>query len=78
MKAQSAAGVPDGILRIWVDGVLRLEKLDANFLASGTPGFTGFEWYPYWGGSAANKSDFGLAPGDFDWLRYGELYVSGK
>jgi hypothetical protein len=78
MKTQSVPGVADGVLRVWLDGTLVLEDLSVDFLASGTPGFSGFEWYPYWGGSAANKSDYGLAPGDFDWLRYGELYVSGK
>jgi hypothetical protein len=79
MKQESAPGAGDGVFKAWIDGALRTNDLAVNWVkATGTSGYSGWQWEPYWGGSGNNKSEGGLAAGDFDWLRYGELYISGK
>lgn len=85
-NAQSAVGVADGSLRIWVDGDectgwtllgsgTSADDLSApvhNFIGAGsTPNFSGVQLGMYWGGEGDVKTVN-------DWMRMGEVYISGS
>lgn len=71
MRWNTAAG-NDGILRWWVDGVLRGDRRDIQY---GSPNlFDGFREWRYsniWGGTAGLKRAT-------DWLRFDDVYLSGR
>jgi hypothetical protein len=77
-KAQSAAGVADGVIKVWLNGVL-IKHDTAVMIHDASTGFTdmrfdGLQFFSYWGGSGGYTKT--VAP--YDWLRWGEFYVSGK
>lgn len=85
VKAQSAPGVYDGEMKVWVDGVLTATDANNNGVyishrtgikwvddAAASSKFNGFNWHAYWGGGASTTPK----PAD-EWIRVGELYVSG-
>lgn len=73
--AQSAKGVADGALKIWVDGVLSISESGINFVGSSdnisSTLFNGIQVF-FIRGSAGRTFRVD------DWLRLGELYVSGR
>lgn len=73
LKAQSAGNVPDGEIKMWLDGKQLLHRTGQNFLplAGGDARFNGVQLYPYWGGTGDTKKVD-------DWMRWGEFYMAGK
>lgn len=73
--AQSARGVADGSIKIWVDGALSINASGINFVGSSdnlsSTLFNGIQVF-FIRGSA------GRAFRVDDWLRLGELYISGR
>src|SRR5690606_34150955 len=74
MIAQSVASASDGVFRLWYDDELKEERTDMRWVTSGDVRFQGCEYRPYWGGSGGETKQ--VSP--YDWLRDGELYISGK
>lgn len=51
----NTAGNADGIIRLWLDGVLILEYTDVQFVTAGESHvWTDHEWAPTWGGTGSN------------------------
>ncbi len=74
MVAQSSASASDGEFRMWFDGELKEERTNMRWVTSGDVRFEDAQWYPYWGGNGGEVKS--VSP--YDWLRYGELYISGR
>jgi hypothetical protein len=77
-RAQTAAGVADGVIRVWLDGVL-IKYDPAVMIHDASTGyndmrFDGLQFFSYWGGSGGYTKS--VSP--YDWLRWGEFYMSGK
>jgi hypothetical protein len=51
LKNNSAPGVADGIVKVWVDGVLTSHYTNQEFNGN----FRGIRWQHYWGGGAATR-----------------------
>jgi uncharacterized protein YjdB len=75
ITAQSGVNVPDGAVKMWLDGELQINKTGLNFVAAGdgfsSTLFDGFQVFFI-------RGQAGLTFGVNDWLRLGEFYVSGK
>jgi hypothetical protein len=65
-------GVPDGIIKMWLDGVLLHDHRDVVWVADAAfpfKAFAGIKWDPTIGGRS---------PAPEQWGRFDELYVSGR
>lgn len=83
--AQSQSGASDGSVRIWLDGKeidtwqrlggkesIKLSNPRWSWLGNeSNVGFSGVQLGTYWGGSGDSKDHD-------DWMRWGEIYISGK
>ncbi len=71
LEVNSAPGLPDGQLHIWLDGVLIHQWTDMVYLTlNNTNLFQWYDWNPTWGGSSGVRTQ-----ADNIWMDH--LYISG-
>lgn len=69
----NTVGSANGILRLWIDGVLTHEYTDVVWRTSAYPsGFYGRRWDPIWGGTGGSSKSRN------DYLLVHHIYMSGK
>ena len=69
----NTVGSANGVLKVWLDGVLILEHYDVVYrTASNSSGFYGRDFHPIWGGAG------GASKSRDDYVRLDHLYMSGQ
>jgi hypothetical protein len=73
LMALNTVGSADGVLKVWLDGVLILEYYDVVYRTeSDSSGFYGRDFHPIWGGAG------GPSKSRDDYTRLDHIYISGK
>ena len=68
---QSTGGLPNGRVRVWVDGILQFDISNIRWAPTGDARFYGINLDPVWGGDGANKPQT-------EWIELDHIRVSGS
>lgn len=69
---RSTGGGANGTVKLWVDGVLCINRTDVSWKATGSAAFRAARFHPNWGGSASQLKT------QEDYVDIDHIYMSGK